>query len=222
MTWRSAELAEARRQQSFDDVADLCQRAALDRRHQGLLADAGALKELAGHRHKARWAVSGVEAPLPLFDAIAATPEASLAIPKPSIAEDMVADYGTVGMTLGTHPVALIRAALRKRRCLRSSELANLPHGRHLRFAGMVRLRQRPETASGVTFLTLEDEDGMVNAVVWQKIAERQRRVRHGSQFIAIDARLEHMDGVQHLIVRRMEDYDGLLQGIRTPSRDYC
>ena len=215
-------MVEARRQRPFDDVADLCQRAGLDRRHQGLLADAGALKRLAGHRHKARWAVSGVEAPLPLFDVIAATPEASLPIPKPSVAEDMVADYGTVGMTLGTHPVSLIRDELRARRCVRSSELANLPHGRHLRFAGMVRLRQRPETASGVTFLTLEDEDGMVNAVVWQQIAEQQRRVLHGSQFIAIDARLERVDGVQHLIVKRMEDYGGLLQDIRTPSRDYC
>ncbi|MGY0503961.1 error-prone DNA polymerase [Luteimonas sp. e5] len=212
-------LTQARGKAPFDDVADLCRRANLDRRHQGLLADAGALKALAGHRHKARWAVSGVEAPLPLLDTAPATKEPVPSIPLPSVADDMVADYATLGMTLGAHPLALIRSQLRARRCLRSSELNALPHGRRLRFAGLVRLRQRPETASGVTFLTLEDEDGMVNAVVWKKVAEKQRRVLLGSQLIAIDARLERVDCVQHLIVHRMEDYGDLLAKVRTPSR---
>ena len=90
-----------------------------------------------------------------------------------------------------------------------------------MRFAGLVRLRQSPQAAGGVTFLTLEDEDCMVNAVVWQHVAERQRRVLLDTQLMGIQARLERADGVQHLIVQRMEDLGGLLSGVDTPSRDF-
>ena len=139
----------------------------------------------------------------------------------PSQSEDMLADYASIGLTLGKHPLALLRSALRARRCLHSSELARVPHGRRVRFAGIVSMRQRPETAKGVTFMTLEDEAGMVNAVVWQKVAERQRNVLHGAQLMAIDGRLERTDGVQHLIVDRMEDYGALLHNLSHQSRDF-
>lgn len=82
-------------------------------------------------------------------------------------------------------------------------------------------LRQRPETASGVTFITLEDEDGLVNALAWEHVAERQRRVLLASRLLAIDARLERVDGVQHLIIQRMEDLSGLLAGLTPKSRDF-
>lgn len=214
-------LANARRASSFNSVADLSQRAQLDRRHQGLLADAGALKGLAGHRHRARWEVAGVEKPLPLFDQVPATPESILHLPMPSAGEDMVADYAMTGLTLGRHPLSFLRSQLQAQRCKRSSELAAVPHGRSIQFAGLVRLRQRPETAGGVTFLTLEDEDGMVNALVWQQVAERQRRVLLGAQILHINARLERVDGVQHLIIDRMADYSNLLSGIEARSRDF-
>jgi error-prone DNA polymerase len=214
-------LVQARARQPFDSVADLSQRARLDRRHQGLLADAGALKGLSGHRHRARWEVSGVEKPLPLFDTARATVEASVPLPPPSALEDMQADYNSTGTTLGRHMVAFIRAQLRQRRCQRSDELAALPHGRAVRFAGLVRMRQRPQTASGVTFLTLEDECGMVNAVVWRKTADRQHRVLVEARMMQIDGRLERVDGVQHLIVRQMYNIDSLIEGVRTHSRDF-
>ena len=213
-------ITHARSLGAFTDAADLCDRADLDRRHQALLAEAGALKALSGHRHRARWAVAGVEKTLPLFDGLH-TAEAAVPIPLPSAAEDMTADYAAIGMTLGRHPLSFIRKALAARRCKSSSELAKLPHGRHVRFAGLVRLRQRPETASGVTFLTLEDEHGMINAVVWQSTAERQRSVLLGSQLMAIDGRWENADGVQHLIVQRIENYGALLQGLNPASRDF-
>ena len=82
-------------------------------------------------------------------------------------------------------------------------------------------LRQRPETAGGVTFITLEDEDGLVNALAWQHVAERQRRVLLGSRLLAIDARLERVDGVQHLIIQAMQDYSPLLAGLQPRSRDF-
>lgn len=125
------------------------------------------------------------------------------------------------GMSLGPHPLSFLRSKLRARRCKRSSELAGVRHGRTIRFAGLVRLRQRPETAGGVTILTLEDEDGMVNALAWQDIAERQRHVLLQSQLLAIDARLERVDGVQHLIIQRMEDYTPLLGSLTARSRDF-
>ncbi|WP_312320575.1 error-prone DNA polymerase [Stenotrophomonas sp.] len=214
-------LMQARARGAFESVADLSQRARLDRRHQGLLADAGALKGLSGHRHRARWDVSGVEKPLPLFDSVRATDDAEVALPAPSAFEDMQADYNSTGTTLGRHMVSFIRPQLEQRRCQRSDQLAQLPHGRSVRFAGLVRMRQRPQTASGVTFLTLEDECGMVNAVVWRRTADRQHRVLVEAQLMQIDGRLERVDGVQHLIVQRMHNIDELIAGVRTSSRDF-
>ena len=214
-------LSAARAQRPFRDVTDLCHRAGLDRRHQALLAESGALKGLSGHRHRARWAVAGVEAPLPLFDGIPQTAEPNIAIPLPTPGEDVVADYASIGLTLGRHPLSLIRKQLAARRCLSSADLAKLPHGKRVRFAGLVRMRQRPETASGVTFVTLEDEHGMVNAVVWQRTAEEQRRELLESSLMAIDGRLERTDGVQHLVVQRMYDYGLLISAVRFGSRDF-
>jgi error-prone DNA polymerase len=219
---RSADRIHAARQvQPFADVGDLCTRAGLDRRQQALLADAGALKTLTGHRHRARWAIAGVEPQLPLFAAIASAREESVPLPLPTAGEDVRADYALTGMTLGRHPLSFLRNALAARRCKRSSELSDLPHGRHVRAAGLVRLRQRPQTASGVTFLTLEDEDGMINVVVWQHLAERQRRVLLESQLLSVEGRLEREDGVQHLIAQRLDNFTYLLVGLDATSRDF-
>lgn len=127
----------------FRSVADLGDRTRLDPRHLAMLADAGALKGLASHRHRARWNVTGVEKPLPLFDGVAATPEPTPVLPVPTPFQDMQADYATTQTTLGRHPLSFIRGKLSARRYRRSSELADLPHGRHVRYAGMVRMRQR-------------------------------------------------------------------------------
>lgn len=142
-------------------------------------------------------------------------------IPLPNSAEDMLAGYASVGMTLGRQPLAFIRKKLAAQRCLTSLELAQVPRGRAVRFAGIVRLRQRPQTASGITFLTLEDEHGMVNALVWRRVAEEQRRPFLESRLMAIDGRLERSEGVQHLIVQRMENYGEMLEGVAMGSRDF-
>jgi error-prone DNA polymerase len=214
-------IESARVQQPFRDVSDLCLRADLDQRLRGILADAAALRGLAGHRHKARWAAAGVEAQRPLFDPLGATAETAVSLPLPSAAEDLHADYAMTGLTLGRHPLSLLRAKLRARRFKRSSELRDLPHGQRVSFAGLVTMRQRPQTASGVTFITLEDEDGLVNAVVWQHVAERQRRAFLESHLMAIEGRIERADGVQHLIATRLENLTSLLSGLSTTSRDF-
>ena len=204
----------------FRDVADLCHRAQLDEREATLLADAGALEALAGHRHAAHWAVAGVEEPAPLRgDTVTETP---VSLPVPTVVQDLVADYRTQGFSLGTHPMALLRPALRARRCADSLTLQRCPHGRSVRAAGLVTMRQRPATASGVTFVTLEDEGGTVNVVVWEDVAVRFRKVLVGSRLLAIDCRWEVVDGVQHLIARRLHDLSGLLgQLVTGGARDY-
>ena len=139
----------------------------------------------------------------------------------PSAFEDTRADYASTGLTLGAHPVALLRNALRQRRYSRARELEAFAHGRPARHAGLVILRQRPQTASGVTFMTLEDETGMVNVVVWRDIAERQRRVFLESRLLGIEGRMEMAEGTRHLIAKRFEDLSPLLRGLATESRDF-
>ena len=214
-------LQQQREQRPFSDVADLGQRAQLQPRQLALLADAGALKALAGHRHRARWQASGVEKSLPLFAGVAATAEPAPALPVPTPWQDMQADYASSGTTLGKHPLAFMRRQLQAQGYLRSAQLAQLPHGRRVRHAGIVRMRQAPPTAGGVTFVTLEDEDGMVNAVVWHKVMQRHRRLLIESQLLGLQGRWEKVDGVAHLIVERITALDALLGGLHADSRDF-
>ncbi|HET6395269.1 MAG TPA: error-prone DNA polymerase [Pseudoxanthomonas sp.] len=214
-------IARARAQASFADVADLVARAGLDADARARLADAGALRGLAGHRHRARWAVAGVEAQRPLFAAAPATPEAQVALPLPATVEDLQADYATVGTTLGRHPLALLRRQLRARHCLGSAELAGVASGRHVAAAGLVTGRQRPQTASGVTFVTLEDEHGMVNVIVRRDVAQRQRREFLQARLLMVEGRLETAGEVRHVLARRLHDLTPLLQGLDVRSRDF-
>ncbi|MGH8183863.1 MAG: OB-fold nucleic acid binding domain-containing protein [Rhodanobacteraceae bacterium] len=210
----------ARAARMFTDIADLVGRADLDVRSRGLLADAGALRALAGHRHRARWAVAGVEPQKPLlgFD----SPEEDvIRLRPPATADNMLADYASTGLTLGPHPLRQIRAQLRTRRCRASGELRGMTHGVRVRAAGLVTLRQRPQTASGVTFMTLEDEEGMINVVVWRDLAERQRRVLLQATLLGVDGRWESVEGVQHLIAECLHDYSLLLGTLNSRSRDF-
>ncbi|MDP9511614.1 error-prone DNA polymerase [Pseudomonas protegens] len=214
-------IESARRQRAFVDIADLAERARLDVRAQELLADAGALRALAGDRYRARWEVAGVEKQLGLFAELPRQEEAPVSLPRPSVGEDLQADYHSLGTTLGPHPLALLRAQLKARRCRSSRELLEVEHGRSVSVAGLVTGRQRPGTASGVTFVTLEDEFGNVNVVVWRDLAERQRRVLVGSQLLKVDGTLETVGEVRHLIAGRLTDLSPLLDGISVRSRDF-
>ncbi len=211
----------ARGKGAFADIADLGERAQLDARAQEQLADAGALRGLAGDRHRARWEVAGVEKQLGLFAGLPRQEEVAIELPRPTVGEDLRADYASVGTTLGPHPLTLLRAELKARRCRSSKELLDVEHGRPVSVAGLVTGRQRPGTASGVTFVTLEDEFGNVNVVVWRDLAERQRRVLVGSQLLKVDGRWEKEGEVRHLIAGRLSDLSPLLDGITVRSRDF-
>ncbi|RML26708.1 Error-prone repair -like protein of DNA polymerase III alpha subunit [Pseudomonas savastanoi pv. retacarpa] len=210
----------ARAKRPFVDATDLTLRAELDSRAAEALADSGALGGLIGHRHRARWEVAGVEAQRPLFDDLPSE-ETQVILPLPTVAEDLVADYTTLGTTLGPHPLALLRRQLAAKRFRSSQDLLHLENDRTLSVAGLVIGRQRPGTASGVTFVTLEDEFGMVNIVVWRDLAERQRKVLVGSQLLQVFGRLESKSGVRHLIAQRLYDLTPLLTGLDVRSRDF-
>ena len=213
-------IVTARRERAFDSVEDLARRARLDRRDLKLLASAGALRSLSDHRRIAHWEVAGVERATPVLGS-ASIEEPLPQLAPPGEAEELVADYASLGLTLGRHPLALLRPRLTRMRLATAAELRGLPHGRPARAAGIVVGRQRPDTASGVIFVTLEDETGSVNVIVWRDLADRQRRELLGSRLMGVHGTLEREGEVVHLIAKRLVDHSELLGALQTSSRDF-
>jgi error-prone DNA polymerase len=198
-------------------VAELAERANLNRKDLNCLAAAGALQSLAGHRRNAHWITSGVETKT----AFLPSPESDfIELKPPSEGENIVADYRSLGLTLGRHPLALLRKALFSKGFSTAENLSQLPHGSRVRAAGLVTCRQRPDTASGVVFVTLEDESGCVNVIVWHDLLERQRRELLGARLMGVIGVLEREGAVVHLIARRLEDHTRLLGSLSVSSRD--
>jgi error-prone DNA polymerase len=213
-------IAAARRFRPFDDVADLVRRAELNRHDIEALAAAGALAQLSGHRRRALWDVSGIERMPPLL-ADASIAETAPMLTPPDEGENIIADYASLGLTLGRHPLALLRHRLQLQRMLTAAELHALPHGRVTRVTGLVTGRQRPGTASGVTFVTLEDETGMINVIVWRDLAERQRKELLRANLLTVYGTLEREGEVVHLIAARLHDQTALLGKLAARSRDF-
>ncbi|TLZ48124.1 MAG: DNA polymerase III subunit alpha [Gammaproteobacteria bacterium] len=217
-------LLAARTQRPFASVSDLATRAALDRGDLEALAAAGALACLSGNRHLAFWEVAARERPMPLQFAPARRADLEEGRPllaAPSEAEGIAADYASLGLTLGRHPLALLRERLAAAALLPASELTGARNGAAVRTAGIVLMRQRPATASGVTFLTLEDESGQVNVIVWERVGRAQRRALIESRLLEVHGELQRQDGVTHLIARRLIDRSALLGELLTRSRDF-
>ena len=215
-------LVAARDERGFSDVADMTRRARVSAAERACLADAGALRALSAHRYRARWDSAGAELPLPVL-ADAAIREQGVRLRTPSLREDVMTDYATQGLSLTLHPLALIRPELKRRRVSPATTAARTDlNGRRLRCAGLVTVRQQPGTSKGVIFVTLEDETGQVNVVVWKKIAEQQHRVLLESSVMAVDGKLQiSEDGVHHLIAERLHDYSALLPDLGFASRDF-
>jgi error-prone DNA polymerase len=213
-------IAAARGIRPFDVVADLARRAELNRHDLEALAAAGALARLSGHRRRALWDVSGIERMPPLLAGVPIS-EPAPALTPPGEGESIVADYASLGLTLGRHPLALLRQRLQRQRMLTAAELHTMPHGRVIRVTGLVTGRQRPGTASGVTFVTLEDETGMINVIVWRDLAERQRKELLRSNLLTVYGTLEREGEVVHLIAARLQDQTMLLGKLTARSRDF-
>ncbi|MCW5620021.1 MAG: error-prone DNA polymerase [Burkholderiales bacterium] len=202
------------------DFESLALAARLGRRDLHALAAAGALRTLEGHRHQAMWRIAGIE-PRPPLLAPASITEAAPQLKAPSEREDLIADYASLGLTLGRHPLALLRSRLQRERMLTAAQLRSQPHGKSVRTAGLVIGRQRPATANGVIFVTLEDETGVVNVVVWRSVSKAQRRVLLGTRLMAVHGVIERSGEIVHLVAGRLIDHSHLLGALQSRSRDF-
>jgi error-prone DNA polymerase len=214
-------LLAARAAGPFAGVEDLARRAQLDAHALALLAQADALLPLTGHRHQAAWAVAGIDTRATPMLGATRTDEAAAELPAPAAAEVVLADYRATGLSLSQHPVALLRAALAAFKVQPAAVLRDYPHGRLARASGIVTHRQRPETAKGVVFVTLEDETGAVNIIVWPAVAAAQRRPLLASTLLTVYGIWQREGEVRHLVARTLVDHSALLQGLASRSRNF-
>lgn len=218
-------LLEMRRQRAFTQVKDLRERAGLPRDDMQALAAADALASISGHRHQSQWQVLAMESHKPLLQYESSEPVHALddgvILEAPSVAEDVLADYSATGLTLRSHPMLLLRDRPPFDRCKRQSDLVNVPHRGFVRIAGLVTCRQRPGTASGVLFLTLEDETGNSNIVVWPRVQENFRQALMTGRLLLIKGTLETRDNVTHVIAGALYDYTAELAGLGVKSRNF-
>ncbi|MDO8279164.1 MAG: error-prone DNA polymerase [Burkholderiaceae bacterium] len=217
-------IVQARAKGAVHSLEDLARRAALGARELGVLAAADAFASLAGHRRQQVWEAAALR-PAPALLALAPTHEPALILPAAPEGEEIVFDYASMGLTLRRHPVALLRARLTRKKLLSAAELRDLPSGRLVRACGIVTARQQPQTAKGVVFITLEDESGSVNVIVWKALRERQRaEVLHARLLAVLGVwqRDEDSGGeVRHLVAHRLLDLTAWLGRLDTDSRDF-
>jgi error-prone DNA polymerase len=213
-------IENARAVRPFKSVHDLARRAQLDRHDLHRLADANALASLSGNRREALWhSVAAV--PDKDMLAVAAVEELTPDLGAPSEAHGIVADYRSLGLTLGRHPLELLRPVLLESRLMPASALRAYRNGRLARGCGIVTVRQRPGTAKGVMFVTLEDETGNVNVIVWPGLLEKQRKEALGASLLAVYGTWQCEGEVRHLVAQRLVDMSHLLGGLQSASRDF-
>ncbi len=213
-------LVAARKQQPFSSVDDLGRRAALSAIELDALAAADALTAIAGHRRQARWEAAShrLERDLMQVTSIAeSTPE----LPFATEGRSIVDDYASVGFTLRRHPLALLRPRLRKMNLLSAAELNELPNGRFVRTTGIVTVRQRPQTAKGTVFVSLEDETGVINVIVWTQLIEKQRRPLLSASLMIVSGVWQKQNNVSHVVAREILDASKLMGRLNLPSRDF-
>jgi error-prone DNA polymerase len=214
-------LVQARAEKPFDSVEDLARRASLDAHMMRLLSQGDALAPLTGHRHQAAWATAGVDTRAPLMLARTRTHEEPAVLPCPSAGADLLADYRSTGLSLKSHPVKLLREQLTAFRVQPARVLNGYRPGQLARASGLVTHRQRPETAKGVIFVTLEDETGAINVIVWPQVAREQRQPLLASTLLTVYGVWQCEGEVRHLIARKLVDHSHLLKGLVAKSRNF-
>jgi error-prone DNA polymerase len=212
-------IVAARAVQTFRSVEECVRRARLARRDATRLAAAGAFAALEGNRREAWWeaAPGAEEAPLFAVHGGDTTPE----LPAPTSPEIVVADYSLTGLSLEAHPLFFLREALARRGVVPAAALRTAPHGSTRAVAGLVLHRQRPATASGILFMTLEDESGVANLIVRRREQERHRAAVVSGRLLVVRGRVERAEGVVHVVARRFDDLTGLIADLPTSSRDF-
>ncbi|HEX5739727.1 MAG TPA: error-prone DNA polymerase, partial [Hydrogenophaga sp.] len=213
-------IVAARARSAFTDSEDLARRAHLDQQTMQQLAAADALQSLSGHRRQQVWDAAALKAP-PALLREAPVDEASLALPEAPEGEAIVWDYASLRLTLRRHPLALLRERLQARRFMTAETLNTLPNGKLVRACGIVTGRQQPETSKGVVFVTLEDETGVVQVIVWKSLRDRQRNELIRSRLLAVRGVWQREGEVCNLIAGHLEDLTPLLGRLATESRDF-
>ena len=188
------------------------------------LASADALQSLSGHRRQQVWDASALKPAPALLQGVPIDEDELLLAPADE-GEEVTFDYAAVGLTLRSHPLLILRGQLSKMKLLTAAQMRDYPSGRLVRACGIVTMRQRPQTAKGVIFITLEDETGSVNVIVWKSVREQFRHTVYQSRLMAVYGiwqRDEESGGeVRHVVAKRLVDLTHLLGDLATTSRDF-
>jgi error-prone DNA polymerase len=208
----------------YASTQDLALRCNLNEADLKALASADALQSLSGHRRQQVWDAAALK-PAPALLKGVPIAEEELLLPAAPEGEEVAFDYAALGLTLRSHPLLLLREQLSKQKLLTATQMADYPSGRLVRACGIVTMRQRPQTAKGVVFITLEDETGSVNVIVWKTVKERFRQEVYQSRLLAVYGvwqRDEESGGeVRHVIAKRLVDLTPMLGELSTTSRDF-
>ncbi|MGE4048710.1 MAG: error-prone DNA polymerase, partial [Acetobacteraceae bacterium] len=205
----------AHRAGGYHSIEDVWRRAHMPVAALERLAEADAFRAVGLDRRQALWAIKGLsEAPLPLFEAAAEAGEPAVILTPMTKGRQVVEDYRATGLSLRRHPVAFLRVELDARRIVRCADLAGIRDGRRVEVAGIVLVRQRPGSARGVLFMTIEDETGHANLIVWPSLFEAQRRLILSAGMLACRGKLQQESGVIHVVADRMTDLSELLRSV--------
>jgi error-prone DNA polymerase len=217
----AATIPEIRAAARFQSVSDFTRRTRLGRSILARLAAADAFGSLGVDRRSALWHVLAAGADLPLFAWLEEDKEPPVLLPDLSLGEQVVADYDATGLSLKAHPMSLIRRELSTLGVSPASKLIGMQDKAAVRVAGLVLVRQRPATAKGTLFVTIEDETGTANLVVWPRVAQRFRRAVNGAVALLVQGRIERAQSVIHVCPTKIEDLSEALRGIASKSRDF-
>ena len=204
----------------FKSVTELARRTGLTKAVLSRLAAADAFQSMGLERRAALWQVLALHEELPLFQELEAE-EPAAQLEETPLVEHVAQDYETTGLSLKAHPLAVLRADLEAAHLLTCAQLKDLKNGAWARTAGLVLVRQRPDTASGVIFMTIEDETGQANLIVWPAVFEKHRKVGRMSTAVIVEGTWQRQGEVTHLVVKRMRDLSEALPGLRSRSRDF-
>ena len=228
----NAQKIEETPERPFHNLKAVQQYTPLTRHDLECLASADAFSSLLGNRYQSRWHTVALKNQIELEnysqqqgsrrqDQQADFNNNDLVTPSPSLSDEILTDYQTVGLSLRTHPMRLLREHMPFKRCKKRSDLLHLSNGRFVQVAGIVTGRQRPGTAKGTLFLTLEDETGNINVIVWKRTQDLYREALLTSKLLLIKGRLEISNNVHHVIAGQLIDYTHEINGLTLKSRDF-
>jgi error-prone DNA polymerase len=215
-------IEEVRARRRFRSLEDFARQTRLSRSVLSRLAKAGAFDSLGLDRRGALWNAMGQSRKeLPLLDQLDDEEKTALELPRLSAAEEVLADYRSAGLSLRAHPMEFLRDHLDSLGVVPAEQLQVLPNDRPVRVAGIVLVRQRPGTAKGITFATLEDETGIANLIVRPAVWKRYRQAALGATVLLAHGRLQRQERVIHVLTHRLEDLSDRLQSLDSQSRDF-